>query len=103
MEEPGVNELIRAKILAGRLPPCEGFRLFGGAGDGAPCACCDRIISASELEFEVECPVGAKATLPMHLHCFEAWRALARSAPVEALGRSGEEAAPAPQPPTGGP
>jgi hypothetical protein len=70
-----LSELIRSRIRSGHLPAAEGYRLYGGKGDGSLCACCDRFITGAEIQFEVECPVprGTWTPLPMHLHCFHAW------------------------------
>lgn len=82
--EADLAELIHSRICSGRLPSAAGHRLFGGQGDGSLCACCDRFITTSEMQFDVACPVpgGLYVPLPMHLSCFEAWvnesRAMAR-------------------------
>ncbi len=70
-----LSELIRSRIRSGHLPAAEGYRLYGGKGDGSLCACCDRCIGSTEIQFEVECPVprGRWTPLPMHLNCFHAW------------------------------
>jgi len=70
-----LRDAIRARIRSGRLPGPEGHRLFGGKGDGTICACCDRFITSSEIQFDVESPrAGSWVSHSMHLACFELWR-----------------------------
>lgn len=70
-----LRALIRARIRSGRLPSLQGHRLFGGKGDGALCACCDRFVTSSEIQFDIESPrAGDWVSHPMHLDCFERWR-----------------------------
>jgi hypothetical protein len=70
-----LRALIRARIRSGRLPSPQGHRLFGGKGDGALCACCDRFITSAEIQFDIESPrAGDWVSHPMHLDCFELWR-----------------------------
>ena len=74
-------QLLRTKMRAGKMPVSPKHRLFGGPGDGTPCACCDRIITRYEMAFEVECLVsGTLVVLAMHTRCFDAWIAEARAA-----------------------
>lgn len=70
----GPEELVRARIRSGKIPIAGQYRLFGGRGDGGLCSCCDRIISRSEMAFEVDCPLNDKhVTLQVHLACFNFW------------------------------
>lgn len=69
-------EQIRDRVRCGRVPLADGCQVFGVKGDGSACACCDRPISAAEIQFDVEYRASASAwsTFPMHLHCFQTWR-----------------------------
>jgi hypothetical protein len=69
-------EEIRARIRSGHLPPANTYRVFGVKGDGSPCACCDRCITDSEIQFDVEChtPQAGWSPFSMHLNCFHTWR-----------------------------
>jgi hypothetical protein len=69
-------EEIRTRIRSGRLPPADSYRVFGVKGDGSQCACCDHIITGTEIQFDVECHTPRAGWLPfsMHLKCFHAWR-----------------------------
>ena len=62
------RELIREHALPGNAPA----RVWGGRGDGSPCALCGEVIPASELEYEIESEAGT----PLHLHfmCHAAWQ-----------------------------
>jgi hypothetical protein len=75
-----LRDLIRTRIRTGRLPSLQGHRLFGGKGDGALCACCDRFITSSEIQFDIESPrADGWVSHPMHLDCFELWRSESRA------------------------
>ena len=50
-------------------------RMWGGKGCGAPCDFCRVLVSADEVEYEVEAQLD-RETLLLHFHprCYEAWR-----------------------------
>ncbi len=75
------RELVRTRILAGKLPSVAEYRLFGGCGASAQCACCDRLISPPQVLFEVECALGGGLTVSLTMHgpCFDMWVIEARS------------------------
>lgn len=51
-------------------------RLWGGRGCGAPCDFCRVLVSATEIEYEVEAELdGGRVTLHFHHRCHEVWRA----------------------------
>jgi hypothetical protein len=76
-----LRDVIRARIRLGRLPNPQGHRLFGGKGDGALCACCDRFITSSEIQFDIESRrADGWVSHAMHLECFELWRIESRAA-----------------------
>lgn len=51
-------------------------RMWGGKGCGAPCDFCRVLVSADEIEYEVEA-VLEDESLVLHFHprCYDAWRA----------------------------
>ena len=61
--------LVRERIRTGVLPAGPAHELFGGHGTGAVCNCCDRVISANQVEFEIH----AGSVLMMHSHCMRIW------------------------------
>jgi hypothetical protein len=50
-------------------------RMWGGKGCGAPCDFCRVLVSAEEIEYEVEARLGDE-TLILHFHprCYDTWR-----------------------------
>ena len=75
-----LRDLIRTRIRLGRLPTAKGHRLFGGRGEGTPCACCDRFITSSQIQFDIESPrAGGWVSHAMHQDCFELWRMESRA------------------------
>ena len=91
MSTPGDSDLrtqIRWRLATGALPRrSERQRLYGGRGEGQPCACCGRPVCATDVLYEVESP--GHLPLAMHLQCFEVWE-------IESLDqqRSGTEPGP---------
>lgn len=51
-------------------------RMWGGKGCGAPCDFCRVLLSADEIEYEVEARLEGE-TLLLHFHprCYDCWRA----------------------------
>jgi hypothetical protein len=51
------------------------IRLWGGKGCGAPCDFCRVLLSAIEVEYEVEAQLdGEPVTLHFHPRCHETWK-----------------------------
>ena len=50
-------------------------RMWGGKGCGAPCDFCRVLVSAEEIEYEVEARLDQE-TLILHFHprCYDSWR-----------------------------
>ncbi len=50
-------------------------RMWGGKGCGAPCDFCRVLVSAEEIEYEVEAQLD-RENLVLHFHprCYDAWR-----------------------------
>jgi hypothetical protein len=51
-------------------------RMWGGKGCGAPCDYCRVLVTADEIEYEVEAAIGQE-TFVLHFHprCYDVWRA----------------------------
>ena len=50
-------------------------RMWGGKGCGAPCDFCRVLVSAEEVEYEVEARLnGDNLVLHFHPRCYDAWR-----------------------------
>jgi hypothetical protein len=65
-------------------------RMWGGKGCGAPCDFCRVLLSAEEVEYEVEAWLGDE-TLTLHFHprCYDTWR-LSRETPAASTPGAGE-------------
>jgi len=57
------------------LPPQGKGRIYGGRGQGAPCALCGHPIDTSQIEYEVEW-LGTEGLQRSHFHlaCYERLR-----------------------------
>jgi hypothetical protein len=71
-----LSACIRARIIATRLPGRPTAYVYAGPGDGAICACCDEIIEAGEIQYDLDFPAqeGEIGSYAMHLACFHLWR-----------------------------
>lgn len=50
-------------------------RMWGGKGCGMPCDYCRVLVSAEEIEYEVEAKLdGEPITLHFHARCYDTWR-----------------------------
>jgi hypothetical protein len=50
-------------------------RMWGGKGCGAPCDYCRVLVSAEEIEYEVEARLdGELLMLHFHPRCYDSWR-----------------------------
>lgn len=73
---------VRDAIRTGKIPDRSPERTWGGRGCGASCAICDQLISADELEFELQFPKGSRgepADYYVHQGCFLAWESELRN------------------------
>jgi hypothetical protein len=56
-------------------------RVLGGRGSGLPCAYCQELIHAHEIEYEIiepmdtASPKAQQPTARLHLRCYESWLA----------------------------
>ena len=76
-----LRETIRTAIIEDRLPRSGGKpRIFGGSGEGSPCACCHECIKPTEMQYDVDCTLqGTVHTLSMRMRCFQAWEEESRA------------------------
>jgi hypothetical protein len=80
---------IRRRISAGRLPPRPTAYVYAGRGDSAICACCDDVIKAAEIQYDLDFPAREDeiSSYAMHLHCFHLWRDAIEQLAREELSR----------------
>jgi hypothetical protein len=73
--DPAQQILVRQRMRSGQLPRGPVQELFGGPGSGALCSCCDRVISADQIEFEIHAANDQceQLRLMMHSHCMRIW------------------------------
>jgi hypothetical protein len=81
--EQGFKEASRAeRLTVAALRRARPIRLWGGKGCGVPCDFCRVLVSAGEIEYEVEAQLdGARITLHFHPRCHDSWKA-----EIEGLG-----------------
>lgn len=75
-DEVRLRHQARESIKSGKLPDRTPTRTWGGPGVGAECAVCDRPVSQSEMEFEIEFEQdggGGLDKFHVHIRCFAAW------------------------------
>jgi hypothetical protein len=89
MNQNELRETIRTAIIEDRLPRSgSNPRVFGGRGEGVPCAACHALIEPSDIQYDVDCRLGeALQTLSMHRWCFQVWESESRAL-VGAAGHS---------------
>lgn len=75
MEGPERASNIAHLLELGQLPRKEPMKVWGGRGEGAPCACCGRRICASQVQYDLEYP--ELPILRMHFRCYMDWHAIA--------------------------
>ena len=75
MHRKNLRELIRAAIIEERLPRSGNKpRVFGGQGEGKPCAACHETIKPNDVQYDVDCKLGSSMhTLSMHMECCQLW------------------------------
>jgi hypothetical protein len=73
IEPEGSTRTERLSVAA--LRRALSIRLWGGKGCGSPCDFCRVLVSASEVEYEVEAKLdGEPLTLHFHPRCHDAWK-----------------------------
>jgi len=70
-EETPRTERLTVAALRRAVP----LRLWGGKGCGAPCDFCRVLVSATEVEYEVDAQLDdQQLTLHFHPRCYDAWK-----------------------------
>lgn len=76
-DEPILREHARQALEQNKMPNRQPDRMWGGAGVGLPCTICDKPVSKSEMELEVEFSMDGGmpqvAVYHVHVRCFSAW------------------------------
>ena len=76
-DEPILREKARAAVQNGKIPARRPDRTWGGPGVGAECSVCEKPVTKSELEFEIQfAHDGDHPGLDkfhVHIRCFAAW------------------------------
>ena len=76
-DEPILREKARDAIRSSRLPTRAPDRTFGGVGTGEICAVCGGVLTAQQMELEIEFNRhGAGSDIEhyfLHPRCFAAW------------------------------
>jgi hypothetical protein len=75
-DEPRLREQARDVIKNGKLPARAPDRAWGGPGVGAECRVCEKPVTKSELEFEIQFEQeggGGLDKFHVHIRCFAAW------------------------------
>ena len=75
MNREELRDLIHAAIIEDRLPRSgSNPRIYGGQGEGIPCAACHQTIKPTDVQYDVDCRLGDTVhTLSMHMWCFQMW------------------------------
>lgn len=75
LEEPVPEQRSRRLSVAALRSAALG-RMWGGKGCGAPCDFCRVLVSADEIEYEVEARLDTEnIVLHFHPRCYDTWRA----------------------------
>jgi len=73
-EQMDLQRRALARIREGLLPCLTHYRTWGGHGSNEPCALCDVVIRADEVEYEIEAEPGGGRLYRFHFHCHDAWQ-----------------------------
>jgi hypothetical protein len=76
MNQKELRKLIRGRVRIGQLPPAFDGKTYGGRGRDTACDCCGEIISADEIEYQVEFipPRGeSRRAFVSHVKCHWIW------------------------------
>ena len=76
-DEAYLREKARRAVENGKLPARAPDRTWGGPGVGAECMICEKPVTKTELEFEIEFErdggVPGLDKYHVHVRCFAAW------------------------------
>jgi hypothetical protein len=64
---------VRRLLDLDRLPRKEPKSLWGGQGEGLPCALCGELIEPAQPQLDLEFEEG-QPSLRMHVACYDRWR-----------------------------
>lgn len=82
--DPSLNEIARALLGCGNLPPIRGDVAWAGHGSGGTCCVCGEAVKSSEVQYEVE--DEERRSIGCHFPCFIAWQEESRR--NRAMGRT---------------
>ena len=95
VDESELQRMAREAVFGQRIPVRQPDRMWGGPGNGEPCAICAAVLAREDIGLEVEFraaePGFSASTHQFHARCFAAWEAewrASRSGP----DRSGSDA-----------
>ncbi len=76
-----LSDSIRDRVRRGLLPRDYQSAAEVDLGDGRACGCCDRVVTRSEVRYEVahRTSQGRRILIPMHGSCLDRWRDVVRS------------------------
>lgn len=75
LQDEALRSHVRERIEDGRLPVMLPKAIFAGYGSGKPCLACDRPITHTQIEYEVDHDEnGSLHRLRMHLGCYVIWQ-----------------------------
>lgn len=76
-DEARLREQARDAITNGKLPARKADRTWGGPGEGLECSVCQRPVTKSEMEFEIQFAHDGDSPgidkYHVHVRCFAAW------------------------------
>ena len=76
-DEARLREQAREAIKNGKLPARKADRTWGGPGEGLQCSVCQRPVTKSEMEFEIQFAYDGDSPgidkYHVHVRCFAAW------------------------------
>ena len=81
-DERALHQLAITRIETGELPRAVPKNLWGGNGEGDPCALCGKRINQDELEYEVQ--DAADRVFHFHLRCHAIWQLAMSAASADA-------------------
>jgi hypothetical protein len=63
------------RLSAASLRSAKPLTIWGGRGCGVPCDFCHSLLSASDVEYEVDARLdNERVTLHFHHRCYETWK-----------------------------
>ncbi len=88
--EPGPEQRSERLTVAALRRAVPG-RMWGGKGSGKPCDYCRVLVSAEEVEYEVEARLDFEiVALHFHPRCYDSWRSSCEPAAAVTANPAGE-------------